>query len=417
MTRSRHIVFVNEFYYPDICASAAVLADRLPRLRRLLPNDRLTVIAGNRAWDDPSREYAAAEVHDGIRIVRVIRPAVGSRDLLSRARGFMAFGGNAVKAARTLSNVDLVIGTTAPPHGGGIARRIAGALACRYVYTVLDLYPDLVASLGRLRESSPIFRLWRWRDTKWMRDADRIVCIAQGIVERIVRTRGISADKVLAIHDGFDPYRVGLDALANSTRANSFQQEFNPDRKIVVQYAGNMGLSHPFETIIQACARFAGDDRIQFQFIGGGPQREYVRANLPKNGVLIDYQPIERLGELLSAADICLISQHDDMFDKALPYKVYGVFAAGKPTLFVGNTQSEVVRWLSDNRAGLAVRQGDVDGLARALAQLLDDSEVRLRMGKAARALLDRALHAEQAAKQWAELIVELIPEQKPARQ
>ncbi|MBK8270990.1 MAG: glycosyltransferase family 4 protein [Planctomycetes bacterium] len=270
--------------------------------------------------------------------------------------------------------------------------------------------------MGRLRESSPIFRLWRWCDTKWMRNSDRIVCIAEGMAERIVRTRGISASKVLAIHDGFDPNRVGPDALADSSKPNSFQKEFNPDRKIVVQYAGNMGLSHPFETIMQACARFAADDRVQFQFIGGGPQREYVRANLPKNGVLIDYQPIERLGELLSAADICLISQHEEMFDKALPYKVYGVFAAGKPTVFVGNGQSEIVRWLIESHVGLAVRQGDVDGL-RALTRLLDDSEERLEMGKAARALLDRALHAEQAAKQWAELIVELIPEQKSAHQ
>jgi colanic acid biosynthesis glycosyl transferase WcaI len=409
MISARHFVFINEFYHPDFCASAAVLADRLPRLKRLLPNDRFTVITGNRAWDDPNKEYPAQEEHEGIRIVRVNRPAVGSRDLLSRAKGFLAFGHNAVKAAKSLGPVDLVIGTTAPPHGGGIARRMSRSLSCPYVYTVLDLYPDLVDALGRLRAGSFAYRTWMWRDSIWMRDAAKVVCIAQGITDRIIRTRGFSNTKVVTIHDGFDSARLDCGASAANSARNSFQQEFNPNQRIVIQYAGNMGLSHPFETIMLAAAKLADNDNIQFQFIGGGPQREFVRANLPRNGILIDYQPAERLGELLSSADICLISQHEEMFDKALPYKAYGILAAGKPTVFVGNEKSEIAGWLRDAEAGLSVRQGDAEGLTTALQRLIDDAQLRSRMRAAAIQLLDRQLQAEQSAAQWANLISEVV--------
>lgn len=413
MTTARHIIFVNEFYYPDICASAAVLSDRLPRLRERLPTHRLTVIAGNRAWDDPERLYPPEEMHEGIRIVRVSRPPVGSRSLVRRAAGFLAFGSGATKAAKRLDRADLVIGTTAPPHGSGIARRISRAMRCPYVYTVLDLYPDLAHSLGRLEEKSMAYRVWHWRDTAWMRGAARVVCISEGITNRIIATRGLSSEQVVTIRDGFDPARIGLAGAQAVNGRNSFREQYNPEGRVVVQYAGNMGLSHPFDTIMPACRNLASDHRLQFQFIGGGPQREYVRENLPSNGVLIDYQPAERLGELLSCADICLISQHEQMHDKALPYKVYGIFAARRPCIFVGNRESEIAAWLKSRRAGVAVAHGDVKGLEQAILQLAQDPDIRQRMGQAAGELLDERLHAEHAADRWVELIETVCAESR----
>lgn len=409
MSRQRHIVFLNEFYHPDICASAAVLSDRLPRLRRLLPNDRLTVITGNRAWDDPERVYAGNETHEGVQIVRVQRPPIGARGILRRGLGFLAFGRNTLKAASGLGAIDLVIGTTAPPHGAGIARRIARAADCPYVYTVLDLYPDLALSLERLSGWSPVYRAWMKQDHRWMRDAVRVVCIARGITKRIIDTRGFGSEHIETIHDGFDPATLGLrdfNAVDSELQHdNDFRRQHNPDGRIVIQYAGNMGLSHPFQTIMAACGRLAADSRLQFQFIGGGPQRAYVRAHLPANGMLIDYQPADRLGELLTAADICLISQHEAMYDKALPYKTYGIFAAARPVIFVGSDRSEIAEWLRESGAGVAVRQGDVDGLTESIRRLAGDRAIRSRMGASGRRLLTDRLHAEQAAVKWAALI------------
>lgn len=414
MTRTPHILFINEFFHPDICASAAVLADRLPRLHRLLPKHKLTVICGNRAWDQPDRVYPSESELDGVRIVRVNRPAVGSRGLLRRGVGFFSFGINAVRAARRLRPVDLVVGTTAPPHGGGIARRVAAALRCPYVYTVLDLYPDLAASLGRMSNRSAIYQGWLSLDCKWMRDAARVVTIADGITSRIVSTRGLMRNKAVTIHDGFDPARL----VVQNERAASdppeqsddaARVEYRPQGKFVVQYAGNMGLSHPFETIMAACNKLASDESILFQFVGGGPQLDMIRRSLSSNGVLLPYQPADRLGELLSAADVCLISQHEDMFDKALPYKIYGILAACRPGIFVGSAQSEIAAWLRECQCGVAVRQGDVGQLVAAIRRIKDDADLRSRMGAAGRRLLEEKLHAESSAQKWAALIEDVI--------
>jgi glycosyltransferase involved in cell wall biosynthesis len=399
----KHILFINEFFHPDICASAAVAADHLPAIAALRPDWRIAIIAGNRAWDDPSVVYPPTDEYRGVRIVRVDRPPVSRVSLLRRGLGFAAFGRNAIAAADPLPPVDLVVATTAPPQGASIARKIARRHRCPYIYEVLDLYPDLAATLGRIKPNGLIHRLWAARDLRLMRDAAMIVTIAERITERIARTRRIPADKLRTIHDGFDQGRLRLGG------PNTFRQRYNPNGRFVIQYAGNMGLSHPFETLLAAAQLLADDPSIQLQFIGDGPQRAYVEANLPPNAQLIGYQPADRLGEVLATADVSLISQHPGMFDQALPYKIYSTLAAGKPCIFVGNHRCEIADWLLSAGAGLHVDQGDVAGLARSIRELKAQPDRLASMGAQAARLFALRFNAENVAARWVEVIQDAV--------
>jgi glycosyltransferase involved in cell wall biosynthesis len=352
-----HLLFLNEFFHPDICASAVVAADHLPKIAALRPDWKITVIAGNRAWDDPSRIYSAEEDWQGIHIVRVNRPAVSRTSLIMRGLGFAAFERAALRAAAKLGKIDLVVGTTAPPQGGRIAAKIASRAGCPYIYKVLDLYPDTAVTLGRLNEGAFIHRRWLTADTRLMQDAAAVVAISTPITERIARTRGIDPGKLHTIHDGFDPARLAFDG------PNEFAAEYNPAGKFIVQYAGNMGLSHPLGTILEAAKALQGDPTIRFQFVGDGPQRRGLEKHLPPNAQLIGYQPAERLGQVLAAADVCLISQHEEMFDQALPYKIYAVLAAGKPCIFIGSDRSEIAGWLTKSGAGCVTPHGQTAAL------------------------------------------------------
>jgi len=409
MSGVRHILFINEFFHPDICASAAVAMDHLRRIARLRGDLRITVIAGRRAWHDPAILYPQAEQWEGLDIVRVNRPVVSRRSLLRRAMGFAVFEQNAISAARRLDQIDLVIATTAPPQGASIARKIARKRRCPYIYKVLDLYPDLAAALGRVSQRSILYRRWLARDTMLMKQAARVVCVSQRMAERVAHTRQIDAAGLLTIHDGFDPAQ--LTGGDDETAPNHFIQQYNSEGRFVVQYAGNMGLSHPFETIMQACAAMGDREDILFQFVGDGPQRAYIREHLPKNGRLIDYQPADRLGQVLAAADVCLISQHEQMFDKALPYKVYGIFAAGKPTIFIGSERSEIAEWVRRHEAGLCVEQGQGDALVQAICAIKGEPARAERMGRSARQLAEGVLHSRLAAERWTALIGDVLAE------
>ncbi len=399
MSNTRHIVYINEFYHPDICASAAVITEQLPRLLRLRNDLHITVIAGNRAWDTPSRTYPREEVVSGVHVVRVRRPAVRRASLLRRGLGFAMFGRGVIRAASRLDQVDLVIGTTAPPHGGWLARRIAERRGCPFIYRVLDLYPDLVVALGRIKPDGRVHRLWRSVDTTTMRRAAAVVTVARRISERITRTRDLPAAKVFTLHDGFDPGRV------EPPTQNAFRQQHNPDGRFVIQYAGNMGLSHPFDAVITAACELAPDRGFLFQFVGDGPRRADLEERLPDEAQRIDYQPAERLGEVLATADVCLISQHAGMFDMAIPYKIYASLSAGKPVIFVGDARSDIAQWLVERGVGVQVDPSDARGLIRVIREFRNTPDRCKRMGIAARAMLNHRFHADIIANQWLRII------------
>lgn len=408
MTSGPHILLLNEFFHPDICASAVVATDHLTKIAKLRPDWKITVLTGNRAWDDPAKVYPAREKYAGLDIVRVVRPAPLRSNLVVRGIAAASLHRRMLAAVKKLGRVDLVIGTTAPPQGGVIAAKIAGKKRCPLIYKVLDLYPDLAVTLGRLRGGSFIHRRWLTHDAAAMRAAAAVVAISTPMIERIAATRGIARDKLHVIHDGYDPTRLrGTgDSPVVVRRRNTFRAEHNPDGKFIVQYAGNMGLSHPFETILAAARTLARTDKdLLFQFIGDGPGRIGLQEGLPKNARLIPFQPAERLGEVLDAADVCLISQHSEMFDQAMPYKVYAILAAGKPTIFVGSERSEIAQWLNEFGAGRMVKQNDAGGLANAIREMKSGARNCQTMGKAARVAFDERFHSLKSARKWVALI------------
>lgn len=395
--RAAHILFINEFFWPDVCASAAVLTDHLPLIAKACPDWRITVLAGDRAWDRPDTRWPPAEIWRGVQIVRVPRGPV-RRSLPGRAWGFARFHRAAIAAGRALDRPDVVVASTAPPLGGGIGVALAQRHRARLIYKVLDLYPDCAEALGVIRPNGLVAKVWRAADTSVMRKSAAVVPIATRMAERIVATRGIDAARVRTIHDGIDPARV------TGGNGDSFRGQHELKDKFVVQYAGNMGLSHPFDSILAAAESLKHDSNIIFQFIGAGPGRAAIERSIVERRLpiqLLDFQPAERLADMLAAADICLISQHSSLFDQALPHKVYAALAAQRPAIFIGDPRSEIVDWLRGSNRGLCVEQGDPIALIAAIS--------RLRAAKPIRAEPVHEFTAARAAEAWVRLLNEVL--------
>lgn len=67
------------------------------------------------------------------------------------------------------------------------------------------------------------------------------------------------------------------------------------------------------------------------------------------------------------------------------PSKFYGALAAGRPVLFVGNTESVLAKVVLEHRIGWVVAHGDCDGMRRMLDGIAGMPEAELRgMGERA---------------------------------
>jgi hypothetical protein len=95
--------------------------------------------------------------------------------------------------------------------------------------------------------------------------------------------------------------------------------------------------------------------------------------------------PLYRLAELLVMGDIHVIFQKPGTEGLLVPSKIYGVLAAGRPSLFLGPLHSEVGQIICESRSGFVVEAGDVEGTTNALATLINSAALRQEMGHNAR--------------------------------
>ena len=181
------------------------------------------------------------------------------------------------------------------------------------------------------------------------------------------------------------------------------------EKNFVVCYSGNFGRGHEFQTMLDAAAQMQAAEGASpetvFLFIGGGAQRRFVEGSARQLGLrslrLVEYQPRERLGESLAVGDVHLATLLPALEGLMVPSKFYGIAAAGRPTLFIGDTDGEIARILSRHDIGVTVRPGDAQGLVTALLDLKLNPETRLAMGARARKVFEADYDMPVAMARW----------------
>jgi glycosyltransferase involved in cell wall biosynthesis len=163
--------------------------------------------------------------------------------------------------------------------------------------------------------------------------------------------------------------------------------------RFVVLYSGNLGLAHEFETVLDAAELLRDHPRVLFAFVGSGPRRGEVEAGVAARKLAnVEMRPhVEResLGESLTAGDVHLITLRERMPGLLVPSKIYGILAAGRPTIYVGPREGEIPAILDGGACGACVRSGDARALAEAILAYDGDPDRCEREGGRARATFE----------------------------
>jgi glycosyltransferase involved in cell wall biosynthesis len=123
------------------------------------------------------------------------------------------------------------------------------------------------------------------------------------------------------------------------------------------------------------------------------------------NFCFLPYQPQESLPDSLAAADVHWVSLQPSLEGLIVPSKVYGILAAARPVIFIGDRDGEVARLIESGAAGLSVTPGDAQELARRILRLKADDDERGRMGRNGLALYRNNFTPERALARWLEIL------------
>lgn len=255
-----------------------------------------------------------------------------------------------------------------------------------YYCVMMDVYPDLLVSYGRLQAAAPVTRLFDWLARLSLRRAEGIIVIGRCMADVLV-ARGVPRERLHVIPNWMNEHQV----YPVQHERNPFRKEHGLERRFVVLYSGNMGAYHHFDDLLAAAAQLRDEEGIAFVLIGGGARREEIAARVQAQGLtnvtLLPFQEVSKLPLSLSAGDLHLVTLADDCTGLAVPSKSYGILAAGRPILYQGSRDGEIARLIEEERIGTVLPIGDAAGLTEAIRDYAANPERARREGCRARNL------------------------------
>lgn len=332
--------------------------------------------------------------------------------LMARAAGFAGFTALAgVDTAVAAGRCDVVFAMSPPITLGAAGWAAAWRGRAPLVFNVQDVFPDAAVETRVLRSArvaAAASRLERWV----YRRAAAVTVLSEGMAEN-VRAKlgaGVGPDKVVVIPNAADAGRIKPADRLNSYRADLGLESAE---STVVMYAGNLGHSQPLEMVVAAAQRFSDQGRTDVQFVvnGDGVARSSVASAAERldNLHLVGWQPPERLGEVLAAADLHLVLLRAGLGVSSVPSKVYSVLAAGRPVLASVDHGSEVERLLGESGAGRTVAPDDPDAFCAELTEMVADRDALVEMGRRGRAHAEQAEGPREVADRYLDLFFDLV--------
>jgi glycosyltransferase involved in cell wall biosynthesis len=338
-------------------------------------------------------------MQSGVRVARVKTPQIKGASNLRR--GFNEIRISALvwrKAGEFLSRhpADLIVFYSPTIFWGALVSRLKAMWHCRSYLILRDIFPEWAVDAGVLKRGLT-YRFFRKKEAEQYGAADVIGVQSEGDLAYFGRNFAVG--------------RFQLEVLFNWTKL----EESNPQKtqirlrlglvnKIVFFFGGNIGIAQDIDNLLRLAASFAGDSRIFFLIVGEGSETRRLDATIAARRLtnIRMLPPVEQREyiSMVSEFDIGLISLDRRLKNHNIPGKLLSYFYWGLPVLASISAGSDLFALLEGNQAGICVANGDDEGLRAAALQLANDPDLRHRMGRNGRLLLEEKFSVESAAQQ-----------------
>lgn len=404
------VVAVNQFYAPDHAATSQLLTELCEDLASR--GDDLTVIASRGGYLGGGPPLPAREIRSGVHVERPFATRFGKATMAGRLADYLTFWGSSVTRAILARRPDVLLVLTTPPMIAAGGALVALARRLPLVTWVQDVYPEAAVALGVLSPRGPATRALDAMGRATHHAAARIVALSEGMAERLA-AQGAPRERLRVLPNWSDGRVVRPLPREN----HPFRRAHGLEDRFVAMYSGNLGAGHDVATFVAAARRLERSlPELVVLFIGEGARKAEAQqlARGLENVRFLPYQPHDKLGESLSAADVHLISLREDLAGLLVPSKLYGALAAGRPVLYLGPPSCEVARVLREDDLGWAGRPGDVDGLCRALEDAVRNRAVWADRGDRARQIFSLRYDRPISSARWRDLLHEASLEAPP---
>lgn len=252
--------------------------------------------------------------------------------------------------------------------------------------------------------------LWNRRliSSKWS-----AVAVSEAVRRWSAQEFAISPDRIAVLYNGHDIDRF---ASAPSDARGRIRREFAlADDVAVISLVGRLDVAQKGQDLMiraMSMLRARFPDAVLL-LVGNGPDRarcEVLVRQLGLDEVVRFAGNRHDIAEILAAVDVAVIPS---VCEEAFGFVALEASAAGRPVVaFESGGLPEVIL---HGQTGIVVPKGDIAGLAKAIADVLDDPDLAMRLGEAGRRYASRFGLSEHVS-EWMDFYDAVVDEHHRSR-
>ncbi|MHA8087435.1 glycosyltransferase family 4 protein [Aquirufa sp. Wall-65K1] len=366
---------ISELFFPDEVSTGYVMTRIAEKINETAS---VGVICGPYGYQSGVFN-AKHQLSESILVKRVNVPRFNKNSLLLRILGFILLTtGIAIKILVHVKKGDKLVLVTNPPTLLPVTALLKLIKRFRFIIIVHDVFPENAVAGGMISEKSILYNfflnLFNWS----YRVADRLIVVGSDMkelfYEKVGNKKPISVITNWADHT--DIFPIEYSGFSNNYRPES-------KNKIIIQFAGNIGRVQGLEQFFRLLGKIKNHSWY-LVLIGDGAQKELlekmVEELLIANIQFLSSRPRDEQNEFLNASDIGLVTLSPGMFGLGVPSKVYNIFSAGKPVLYIGDRNAEISRYIHENNVGWAFSWDEEEAIAdffENIHQIVDEISVK----------------------------------------
>ena len=273
-------------------------------------------------------------------------------------------------------------------HGGDALKYVVPAAAGTRRRLV---YCDIGTFSGPLTPTR--VRAWKWL----MNRPQLVVAVGSEVMEECIHRFGVDPDRVVMIPNGRDPGAFRPD-----------EPDRRPNHPATLIYVGALTDQKRPGSFVEIVNRLNWEGRaVRAQLVGGGPLADALATRAEGQGIeMLGFR--SDVAELLRRADILIFPSLPS--GEGMPGVLVEAGLSGVPVVSTPVPGASSV--IADGDTGLIVG-GSVDSMTAAVRRLLDDPELRLAMGKAARSRCMTLYSLRGMAEHWDSVLQPLLGAQR----
>jgi glycosyltransferase involved in cell wall biosynthesis len=399
------ITILCQLFYPELVSTGQTLTELAEELT--LIGHAVTVYAAPPSID-PFRKTTPQHItYKTIKIERLWATHFSKLNMIGRITNALTFSFSTFfKLLLDKENTPILV-LTNPPFLGWIIAFISLLKKRKFIYLIFDVYPETAIENGLFSNTSLISVIWKKFNTFTFEKASKVMVIGRCMKSKIEQ-HVTPKNKLLLTHVWADDKGIQSSIKTPDICRNKWglKEEF------IILYSGNIGRFHDIETILYAAKKLKDRTDIVFLFVGEGHKKswseDYATKHHLTNCVFKTYVPREELGNLLTSANLGIVSLLETQVGLSVPSKTFGLLAAGCPILGLLPKTCEISLILNDYKCGVISPPTDTDMLIKNILHLKNTPSQLSIMSENGKKCIKDHYNLSHAAKNISEAFVQL---------